>query len=82
MVCTVIAYITDYITESSLNTHTMFDMLRLVWSSKETMISSSEPQELAACRLITKAVNALTAKNGIGQSHGVRTIAWTIQPLH
>jgi hypothetical protein len=66
MVCAVIAYVTDYVTKSSLKTHTMFDVIRMAVDDKERYVSDDGDTHVSARKLVTRVVNALTAKTEIG----------------
>ncbi|KAJ3486464.1 hypothetical protein NLI96_g4222 [Meripilus lineatus] len=62
----VIAYVTDYITKSSLKTHTLFEIIRAVLDRNQDIEAESETREDAARRLLTKVVNATIARQEIG----------------
>jgi hypothetical protein len=66
MVRAVIAYVTDYVTKSSLKTHTMFDVIRKAVDDKERYVSDDGDTHVSARKLVTRVVNALTAKTEIG----------------
>jgi hypothetical protein len=66
MVRAVIAYVTDYVTKSSLKTHTMFDIIRMAVDDKQRYVSEDNDTLLSARKLVTRVVNALTAKTEIG----------------
>lgn len=62
----IVAYVTDYVTKSSLKTHVMFEVIRSVLSNKAQIVDDSADREDSARRLFTKIVNALTSKTEIG----------------
>ncbi|KAJ3551910.1 hypothetical protein NM688_g4438 [Phlebia brevispora] len=62
----VLAYVTDYITKSSLKTYHVFEAIRMVLSRDGHLIAESASREEAARRLMTKIVNVLTARSEIG----------------
>lgn len=63
----ILAYITDYITKSSLSTHTFFEIVRSVLDrNAETFNDSSPDREQAARTLLVKIVNAMSAASEIG----------------
>jgi hypothetical protein len=66
MVRAVIAYVTDYVTKSSLKTHTMSDVIRKAVDDKNRYVSDNGNVHMSARKLITRVVNALTAKTEIG----------------
>ncbi|KAF8812808.1 hypothetical protein BYT27DRAFT_7045790, partial [Phlegmacium glaucopus] len=58
--------ISDYITKSTLKTHTIFDSIKSVFHKSSEMIGGSLPsQEKARC-IMTKVVNLLSAKAEMG----------------
>ena len=61
-----VAYITDYVTKPGLNTYTMFDTIRQIFERNETLLTGNENVKASARSLVTKLVNALTAKLEIG----------------
>ncbi|KAF8158596.1 hypothetical protein B0H34DRAFT_656281, partial [Crassisporium funariophilum] len=61
-----VAYITDYVTKPGLNTYSMFDTIRQIFERNETLLTSKENIQGNARSLVTKMVNALTAKLEIG----------------
>ena len=60
------AYITDYVTKPGLNTYSMFDTIRQIFERNETLLTVKENMQNSARSLVTKMVNALTAKLEIG----------------
>ena len=61
-----VAYITDYVTKPGLNTYSMFDTIRQIFERNETLLTAKENMQNSARSLVTKMVNALTAKLEIG----------------
>ena len=61
-----VAYITDYVTKPGLNTYSMFDTIRQIFERNETLLTEKENVQAGARSLVTKMVNALTAKLEIG----------------
>ena len=61
-----VAYITDYVTKPGLNTYSMFDTIRQIFERNETLLTMKEDMQNGARSLVTKMVNALTAKLEIG----------------
>src|SRR5271168_4236042 len=61
-----VAYITDYVTKPGLNTYSMFDTIRQLFERNETLLTLKENMQNSARSLVTKMVNALTAKLEIG----------------
>jgi Helitron helicase-like domain at N-terminus/PIF1-like helicase len=61
-----VAYITDYVTKPGLNTYSMFDTIRQIFERNETLLTTKENMQNSARSLVTKMVNALTAKLEIG----------------
>lgn len=66
MVRAVIAYVTDYITKSSLKTHTMFEVIASVMNGTTIINAGPLSREECARRLLVRIVNGLTAKTEIG----------------
>ncbi|KAJ3551661.1 hypothetical protein NM688_g4575 [Phlebia brevispora] len=62
----VMAYVTDYITKTTLKTYHIFEAIRMVLSTHGHLFAESSSREEAARRLMTKIVNALTARTEIG----------------
>ena len=62
----VVLYISDYITKTSLKTHTIFESIRSVFDKNTELISGSLPMKEKARRIMTKVVNLLSAKMEIG----------------
>jgi len=61
-----VGYITDYVTKPGLNTYSMFDTIRQIFERNETLLTVKENIQNSARSLVTKMVNALTAKLEIG----------------
>jgi len=61
-----VAYITDYVTKPGLNTYSMFDTIRQIFEKNETLLAAKDNIQSSARSLVTKMVNALTAKLEIG----------------
>ena len=61
-----VAYITDYVTKPGLNTYSMFDTICQIFERNETLLTTKENIRNSARSLVTKMVNALTAKLEIG----------------
>ena len=62
----IVAYISDYVTKPGLKTYTIFDTIRSVFDKNSEMIAGTQKRKDKARSLITKIVNALTAKLEIG----------------
>ena len=62
----VILYMSDYITKSTLKTHTIFDSIRSVFQKNSEMINGSLPMKEKARRFMTKVANLLSAKAEMG----------------
>jgi len=62
----VVAYVSDYVTKPGLKTYTIFDTIRSVFLRNSEMLSGSTERKEKARKLITKIVNALSAKMEIG----------------
>lgn len=62
----VIAYVTDYITKSNLNTRTVFQTVREAFQKQNSNPPLPGSDKEAARRMITRIVNSLTAKSDIG----------------
>ena len=61
-----IAYITDYISKTSLKTHVIFATLKIILSNAVTILENIGSRTAQGCRLLTKLVNALIGKMEIG----------------
>ena len=61
-----VMYVTDYITKPGLNTYSMFDTIRQIFERNEILLAGKENIQASARNLVTKMVNALTAKLEIG----------------
>ena len=61
-----VMYVTDYVTKPGLNTYSMFDTIRQIFERNETLLAAKENIQASARSLVTKMVNALTAKLEIG----------------
>lgn len=66
MVRAVIAYVTDYVTKSSLKTHVVFDVIRSVIENARLTGSSDVPDRERARRLLGRMVNGMSGKSEIG----------------
>src|ERR1700691_3659810 len=62
----IVAYISDYVTKPGLKTYTIFDTIRSVFDKSSEMLGGTQKRKDKARSLITKIVNALTAKMEIG----------------
>ena len=62
----VVLYVSDYITKTSLKTHTIFDSIRSVFHKNSEMIGGSLPNKEKSRRLMTKVVNLLSARAEMG----------------
>jgi hypothetical protein len=62
----IVAYISDYVTKPGLKTHTIFETISSVFTRCSNMLNGSQKRIEKARQLITKIVNALTAKMEIG----------------
>ena len=62
----VVLYVSDYITKSTLKTHTIFDSIKSVFHKNSEMIGGSLPMKENACRFMTKIANLLSAKAEMG----------------
>jgi hypothetical protein len=62
----VVLYISDYITKTSLKTHTIFESIRSVFHKNTEIISGSLPIKEKARRIMTKVVNLLSEKMEMG----------------
>ena len=62
----IVAYISDYVTKPGLKTYTIFDTIRSVFDKSSEMLCGTQERKDKARSLITKIVNALTAKLEIG----------------
>ena len=60
----VVLYVSDYITKSTLKTHTIFDSIRSVFQRNSEMINGSLKEK--ARRFMTKVANLLSAKAEMG----------------
>src|SRR5438445_5644591 len=58
----VVMYVSDYITKSSLKTHTIFESIRSVFHKNSEMIGGTLPMNEKASMIIVKIVNMITAK--------------------
>ena len=61
-----VLYISDYITKTSLKTHTIFESIRSVFHKNSEMIGGTLPAKEKARQVMTKVVNLLTAKMEMG----------------
>jgi len=62
----VVMYVSDYITKSSLKTHTIFESIRSVFHKNSEMIGGSLPMKEKARMIMTKVVNMISAKMEMG----------------
>ena len=62
----VVLYVSDYITKSTLKTHTIFDSIRSVFQRNSEMINGTLPMKEKARRFMTKVANLLSAKAEMG----------------
>ena len=62
----VVLYVSDYITKSTLKTHTIFDSIRSVFQKNSEMIGGTLPSKEKARRFMTKIANLLSAKVEMG----------------
>jgi hypothetical protein len=62
----VVLYVSDYITKSTLKTHTIFDSIRSVFQRNSEMINGTLPIKEKARRFMTKVANLLSAKAEMG----------------
>ena len=62
----VVLYVSDYITKTSLKTHTIFDAIKSVFHRNSEMIGGSLPTMEKARRFIAKIANLLSAKAEMG----------------
>ena len=62
----VVLYISDYITKTSLKTHTVFESIKSVFHKNTEMINGTLPMKEKARRIMTKVVNLLSAKMEMG----------------
>ena len=62
----VVVYVSDYITKTTLKTHTIFDSIRSVFHKNGEMIGGTLPMQEKARRVMTKIVNLLSAKAEMG----------------
>jgi len=61
-----IAYVTDYITKTSLKTHTMFEVVRTVFNRNSEFLSGDSSRHEKARKLMIQIVNSLTVQAEIG----------------
>ena len=62
----VVLYVSDYITKSTLKTHTIFDSIRSVFQKNNEMMGGTLPMKEKARRFMTKVANLLSAKVEMG----------------
>ncbi len=62
----VVMYVSDYITKSSLKTHTIFESIRSIFHKNSEMIGGSLPMKEKARMIMTKVVNMISAKMEMG----------------
>ncbi|KAI0338472.1 hypothetical protein BDW22DRAFT_1459677, partial [Trametopsis cervina] len=76
----IIAYVTDYVTKSSLKTHAVFETIKAVLDRKTEILNTHPSASDAARAVLVKIVNGLTAKS---ESPGPMTCAYLLgQPDH
>ena len=62
----VVLYVSDYITKSTLKTHTIFDSIRSIFQKNSEMINGTLPMKEKARRFMSKVANLLSAKAEMG----------------
>ncbi|KAI0643359.1 hypothetical protein C8Q79DRAFT_1024297 [Trametes meyenii] len=63
----IIAYVTDYVTKSTMNTHNFFKIIKTVLErNTELLDASGERRDHSARKLVSKFVNAISAGTEIG----------------
>jgi hypothetical protein len=62
----IVAYVSDYVTKPGLKTYSIFDTIRRVFERNTELITDSIDRKSTTRTLMTKIVNALTAKMEIG----------------
>ena len=62
----VVMYVSDYITKSSLKTHTIFESICSVFHKNSEMIGGTLPMKEKARMIMTKVVNMISAKMEMG----------------
>jgi len=62
----VVAYVSDYITKSSLKTYMLFDAIVSIFNKNSELIGGDAGRQEKARRLMTQVVNSLTAKMEMG----------------
>ena len=62
----VVLYVSDYITKTTLKTHTIFDSIRSVFHKNGEMLGGTLPMQEKAHRVMAKIVNLLSAKAEMG----------------
>jgi hypothetical protein len=62
----VVLYVSDYITKSTLKTHTIFDSVKSVFQKNNEMIGGTLSSKEKAQRFMTKIANLLSAKAEMG----------------
>jgi len=62
----VVAYVMEYVTKPGLKTYSIFDTIQSVFDRNSELIGGDQKRHEKARSLLTKVVNALTAKIGIG----------------
>jgi hypothetical protein len=62
----VVLYVSDYITKSTLKTHTIFDSIRSIFQKNSEMINGTLPMKEKARRFMAKVANLLSAKAEMG----------------
>jgi hypothetical protein len=62
----VVAYVSDYITKWSLNTHVIFDVIQTILTRNTELICGSATRQEKVCRLVTQMVNLLSVRMELG----------------
>ena len=62
----VVAYVSDYITKSSLKTYMLFDAVLNIFEKNSELIGGTSDRQEVARRLMTQVVNSLTSKLELG----------------
>jgi Helitron helicase-like domain at N-terminus/PIF1-like helicase len=62
----IVAYVSDYVTKPGLKTYSVFDTIRRVFDRNSELMNGSSDRKSSARQLMTKIVNALTAKMEMG----------------
>ena len=62
----IVAYVTDYVTKPGLTTYSIFETVKQIFGRNSEMLGGDIDRKEAARSLMTKMVNALTAKMELG----------------